>query len=425
MKVKGQVTSVEYVILGLVLIAVVLSGTSIFMVSGISVPGDLDERINSLTEGQADILEELGKVPEEEKYVIGVTTYPFTDPWVAALCGAGKWYAADHNFELKFVTGGIPFSAEKQVEETKTLIETTELDGYIYQDVSATLGREIADLLEEKGIPLITIDCPVDTSKQLMAIGGNPFEIGYTAGVELKKIIKNKFEPIGEVEGKILIVSDPPSCIVVEARNSGFKKVFEDCPGITIDRINAEYTPDEAKMALSTYLGAGKDFDFLFCPDGVLFLGVSEALKSEEVDMSEKAAITVDAHKQNLEIIGEGYMDLIVDHTPQYHIPVALKLMRDYLEGKPLPKIGDVLTPDTFDLTGNKHYGYDIWEHEDIFMPAEVVSYQEAIAGTVATELYEEDFPFLSFRMFIADSSNYDDPVIWSNYPVNWEEQIR
>ena len=379
----------------------------------------------SLVIGTGTIIGGSAAAAEKKTWLIGVANYPDIDEWSVAVYTCMKWYAEDHNIKLKRVTGGGQFTGEVQLKKSRVLLEVG-IDGLILQPTSPTTAKAIVDVAKEKGIPVIGYEYPTYSPDLVMHVGVSLYEMGKTAGEATRKLLIEKY---GKPKGTILVLEGNPANAAEHTRSVAFKTVFKDDPDVKLKSI---VTPiislEKAATAVGIWLAAGNDLDASWGATPGLSLGTIEALKKHGIDPSTKILVANDGEPLMLNYIRQGVLKACTDQPVPFYGPIALKYMVDYLEGRPLPKVGSTITfgdgPNQLNIKGKKHLGIDPWAYDkEAILPAHIVDW-----GTKSRLQIKEvgfTFPWFKTRVPLINKENVDLPAWWGNLPIDWAKAIR
>ncbi|MHA1687088.1 MAG: sugar ABC transporter substrate-binding protein [Candidatus Heimdallarchaeaceae archaeon] len=354
----------------------------------------------------------------EAKLRIGLITYPYVDAWCAAAFTTTRWYLEDHDCEVYQVVGSTDWTGLQQVKGGKALIDKG-VDGIILSCCEPQVTVELVRYAKEHGVPVACFDFAPDTSDILFFVGVSQYELGREGGLMVRRLLIQKF---GEANGTVLVLTMPPSRVFNKQREAGFKSVFENDANVNIVELMlpASGSLADAKKAVCSYLETGKDFDAAWSSTGGTNLGIVEALKAEGIDPATKILISTDAYPTVLDLIREGELSGSCDQPTAFYGAITAKYLIDYIEGKPIPKIGDVVTD--LDIAGDLHLGYDPWAYdEEVYLPIHVVDWLSNCGSWIATT-YNNTFPWYKVSVTLINETNVDLPSLWGNAPVNWAE---
>jgi ribose transport system substrate-binding protein len=179
----------------------------------------------------------------------------------------------------------------------------------------------IVDKAIEAGIPVVTVDADLPTSKRLAFVGTGNFNAGVTGGNKLADLIGGK--------GKVAIMTRPGQSNL-EERVAGYESALAAFPDIEIVQIaDTQSDPIVAAQAASTLLQKYPDLAGFACVEAAGGAGAATAVR--EADMVGKVKIiAMDRGNEVLEAIEEGVISAsIAQQTalmPYYAVQILYNL---------------------------------------------------------------------------------------------------
>jgi len=186
------------------------------------------------------------------------------------------------------------------------------------------------DAAVQQGIPVITIDSDVPTSKRLLFIGTNNYQAGLMGGKLLAKLTNGKAETV---------VYTIPSQPNLEERLHGYKDAFAEYPNIKIKQVidmkgDEGVTFDATKAAI-----ADKNKpDAFVCLEAIACKVVADVLNREH--MTGKAVIAMDTDRGTLDWIQKGMINATIAQKPFTMAYFGLSLLDDIHHSKTPPQSG-------------------------------------------------------------------------------------
>lgn len=157
--------------------------------------------------------------------------------------------------------------------------------------VSPNESEPITPIVEEafaSGIPVIVVDRKVNSSQYSAYVGGDNYEIGFTAGQYIKALLNKK--------GNLLEVWGLPGSSPAKDRHQGLLDALADSDIQIIDQIYGEWERDTAVSRTSEFILEKAEIlqntDLIFGHNDVMTIGAQ--LKLQEAGF-EKKAIGIDA----------------------------------------------------------------------------------------------------------------------------------
>lgn len=260
--------------------------------------------------------------------------------WVRCKKGAE---AAAKQFGVRLTFVGP--SAETEVDKQIDIIENLLTRGVDAIGVSPCDGKALVPVIEKavaKGVPVVTVDSDAKTNKRLAYIGTNNEKAGEIAGQVLAKLIKGR--------GKVLIIQGVPGAENLMQRVKGFKRAISKYPRI-------ELLPEQACQSDLTRaleitenaLRAHADLAGIFGVNAYGAPGAAQAVK-EAGKVGKVKIVGFDAIPTTLKYCAEGVVQAIIEQRPYRMGYLAVRYLKDALEGKKIPRMVDtgvdVITPE-------------------------------------------------------------------------------
>ena len=230
--------------------------------------------------------------PWKVAYVPTQIGQPVTLAWGKGLESVFKQY---ENVEYQAFDGQM--KAETQVSVLEDLIN----QGYnliVLQPVDAAALSAVVQKAESKGIPVITLNTPVQ-AKHTAVVQMADVEAGYAVGVEMCKQLNN--------EGNVAIIQSPPGASLGVNREKGFRKALaEKCPSVEIvGAQNGEWNKDKAIVIMNAFLQANDKLDGVFAVNDIMAEGAMVAAESAG-RLSEVKIWGANGQSSALKLIEEG-----------------------------------------------------------------------------------------------------------------------
>ncbi|MCS7254146.1 MAG: sugar-binding protein [Armatimonadota bacterium] len=258
-----------------------------------------------------------------------------------ARCKRGVMKAQEElGVRVDFIGPPSEVDVDKQVEIVENLISRG-VDGI---GISPCDGDALVPVIEKaiaKGIPVVTVDSDANTDKRLCYIGTDNRKAGRVAGEQMVKLLGGK--------GKVLIITGVPGAQNLMERVAGFKEVVSKHPGIKI--ISEQACQSDQVLALNiaeNALTADKDLAGIFGVNAFGAPGAAQAVESRGLAGKVKI-VGFDAMPDTLKFCADGVVQAIVEQRPYRMGYLAVKLLKDAIEGKKIPRVVDtgvdVITP--------------------------------------------------------------------------------
>ncbi len=260
--------------------------------------------------------------------------------WVRCKKGAE---AAAKQFGVKLTFIGP--SAETEVDKQIDIVENLITRGVDAIGISPCDGKALVPVIEKaiaKGIPVVTVDSDAKTDKRLAYIGTDNEKAGEIAAKELAKLMGGK--------GKVLIIQGVPGAENLMQRVKGFKRVIAKYPQIKI--VSEQACQSDQTKALDiteNALTAHPDLGGIFGVNAPGAPGAAQAVKAAGKTGKVKI-VGFDALPDTVRYCAEGVIQAIVEQRPYRMGYLAVRYLKEALEGKKIPRMVDtgvdIITPE-------------------------------------------------------------------------------
>ncbi len=260
--------------------------------------------------------------------------------WVRCKKGAE---AAAKQFGVKLTFIGP--SAETEVDKQIDIVENLITRGVDAIGISPCDGKALVPVIEKaiaKGITVVTVDSDAKTDKRLAYIGTDNEKAGEIAAKELAKLMGGK--------GKVLIIQGVPGAENLMQRVKGFKRVIAKYPQIKI--VSEQACQSDQTKALDiteNALTAHPDLGGIFGVNAPGAPGAAQAVKAAGKTGKVKI-VGFDALPDTVRYCAEGVIQAIVEQRPYRMGYLAVRYLKEALEGKKIPRMVDtgvdIITPE-------------------------------------------------------------------------------
>jgi len=260
--------------------------------------------------------------------------------WVRCKKGAE---AAAKQFGVKLTFIGP--SAETEVDKQIDIVENLITRGVDAIGISPCDGKALVPVIEKaiaKGIPVVTVDSDAKTNKRLAYIGTDNEKAGEIAAKELANLMGGK--------GKVLIIQGVPGAENLMQRVKGFKRVIAKYPQIKI--VSEQACQSDQTKALDiteNALTAHPDLGGIFGVNAPGAPGAAQAVKAAGKTGKVKI-VGFDALPDTVRYCAEGVIQAIVEQRPYRMGYLAVRYLKEALEGKKIPRMVDtgvdIITPE-------------------------------------------------------------------------------
>ena len=176
----------------------------------------------------------------------------------------------------------------------------------------------IVDKAIEAGIPVVTVDADLPTSKRIAFVGTGNFNAGVTGGKKLADLIGEK--------GKVAIMTKPGQSNL-EERVAGYKKALEAYPDIELVQIvDTQSDPVVAAQAASALFQKYPDLSGIACVESAGGSGAATAVR-EAGKAGAVKIVSMDRGNEILEAIEEGIISASIAQQTALMPYYAVKIM--------------------------------------------------------------------------------------------------
>jgi signal transduction histidine kinase/DNA-binding response OmpR family regulator len=221
----------------------------------------------------------------KKTYTIGFSQCVSNDAWRQAM-------QEEMNRELSFypefslVIKDAQGSNENQIRQVREFIN----EGVDLLIISPNESDPLTQVVEEvyqSGLPVIVVDRKISSNLYSSYIGGDNYEIGYTAGQYIKNLTKEK--------GKILEIWGLKGSSPARERHRGLLDALEGSSTSIVTQIDGEWEKDTARTRIKSHLTQNNypDFDLVFGHNDVMTIGAFEICR--DLGLNGKKFIGVDA----------------------------------------------------------------------------------------------------------------------------------
>ncbi len=229
---------------------------------------------------------------------------------VSALGGLDYFY--DHKLGMKLAgealgvqtdyIGPAEYDMTAMITALEQVLAKPNLKGLVvvgFEDVLVP----IIDKAVAKGIPVVTVDADLPTSRRIAFVGTGNFQAGYQGGKQLAVLLGGK--------GKVALLTKPGQSNLDE-RIRGYKTALADFPGIEIVQVvDTQSDPTIAAQVAAAVLERHKDLAGLACVEAAGGLGAATAVRERGLAGKVKI-VAMDRGNDILGLIGQGVIDATV-----------------------------------------------------------------------------------------------------------------
>lgn len=292
----------------------------------------------------------------------GQPFYPHTiwgmyGSWEDAYVQGGQFYARDH--DLSFENYNSRGEGSEQISHIQSFVQQ-DADGIVVGPVSATAPAGGVENAADEGIPVIACNSEIETDALSMSV-----YVGNEQACE--QVGEAIVDEIGG-EGTVINLQGDLSQSIGQERNQGFVNAVDDEDGIDVLEISANFNQEPAQEdTYSTLQSEDGEVDAIFAANGAMAQGAADALDSYGMDPGDVFIGCMDASPTVIGLFDDGWLQVGFAQPTQYYLPIALYYLEEVRENgeDALPEVGDEITTDDLEITGEEHLGTDIWAGQD------------------------------------------------------------
>lgn len=322
-----------------------------------------------------------GSGSSDETYDIGMVTMGMAQQGLYTQNLAGRWMVDNSDLSetinLQIANGEL--NPSKQTEDGLNFVNQG-VDALIIMPIDSNGARQIVEAAKEEDIPVMSYAITANHSDVDMYFSFNSVEAGRMAGERMVELLEEKN---GEPAGKVITSVWSPESTASQQRTRGFEEAIADYDIEDVTRVVSDATASDTQPKVYNALQSNPDIDAIYSNNQGSGLGAVQALdrfdRLHEKGHEDHVILTqVDGGPRINEHIRDGYVDFGADQTLHYYTPLAVSLLKDYLDsGKDpnaIPQVGDTIEDE--DLLPNPEvFDFHPWESE-YYQPVEITEYE-------------------------------------------------
>jgi len=240
---------------------------------------------------------------DEHYYLVATNTkLPY---WQAAKDGFLK-VAGQYRVKAEMV-GPDTYDAQAELSEFQRVAKLEKTSGILISAADASIMKDAIDRAIAAGVPVITIDSDVPTSKRVMFVGTNNYAAGQLGGREL----------VSRTNGKgNFVVFTMPGQLNLSERLKGYRDAFADHPGMKIvDTVDIKGDPRVAFDTANDLMTKKKnDIDGFICLEASAGQEVADVLNRDGI--KDKIVIAMDTNDETLNWVKKGAIAATIAQKP-------------------------------------------------------------------------------------------------------------
>lgn len=193
----------------------------------------------------------------------------------------------------------------------------------------AAVGERIDELVDE-GLPVVTFNNDIKSSKRLCFIGQDAINAGKTAGELMGKTLGG--------QGRVIVISGRVDMLHLSQRTEGFTSLIkEEFPDIELESMRAPHGVEgPLRRSMVSYFEKNKAVKGVFVPDGGIAGLIGRIIG--EAGRKDIKVVVFDLLGDTKDLIMEGIIDFAIDQNPFEQGYRAIKVLFDYIYAKREPE---------------------------------------------------------------------------------------
>lgn len=347
--------------------------------------------------------------PEAPKYTVAILPFHVGCLWFDPFTAGGKWYLESKG--CKVIVGNAEWDTKKMNSIMRTWAEDPDIDAVIV----APLGGEevLPGIRALKSAGKVVILTNNEAGYAPEATLSVEYDSAEACGGAAEKVVEMLIEKSGEPKGTVILGLGDVRTPEHVKRADGFRNVFQKYSGIEVHEIVTNMDAGVAITRGGDLLRTLPQVDAVISVGMLEFMGFVNALEREgmAVPKGEEGHIIcvgVDTAPEVLNpAIKEGIIDFAVDQPVLAYNAIAGCYLLKYLEEgeTALPEPGTTISASDINIkTQVPLEGWDLAVPSDAWAPAEAMDTEEEFGHV-----------WIKTNYVTVDSSNVDDPMLWSN----------
>ncbi|MDK2944213.1 MULTISPECIES: substrate-binding domain-containing protein [unclassified Mesotoga] len=255
---------------------------------------------------------------------IGVTTITLRHEFFQAIEAGIRDAAVLAGIEVE--TFDPDLSMEKQVAAMEDFIQK-KVDAIILIPIDVKGLIPVTTEAIEAGIPVVTVDMPVEVPGVITFVGTPNKQVGYELGLVAKEYIENELGG----KAKVAVVRWLESQIQIE-RTEGFMEALASMEGLTFVGEYQGYDRDQSFNAVSDLSMAHPDLDLIYAPAENSVVGAHAALETFGL-LDKMKIIGFDMTDEALRGLSDGSILAMAQQQPYLEGRIAVQALLTHIKG--------------------------------------------------------------------------------------------
>ena len=230
---------------------------------------------------------------------------------------------------------------EQQAQQAQDLLVTKPDVVVVKPADSGAIVPAIRQLNGAK-IPVLSLDVRADPGAETIChIQSDQVQLGGLGA----RYLANEFRKQGKI-GKVISIMGQLEIVLGRERQAGFEAEAAkntDALQMLDYKVEAKWVNEAAYQATKDGFIRYPDANAIFVMSDCMLVGVLQALKELDKlypigDPRHIAIASIDADENGIKAIRDGTLDVAVEHNAALHSDIGVRVIIDYLHGKPIPK---------------------------------------------------------------------------------------
>lgn len=293
---------------------------------------DLHNKVEEIVADSSSI--KTNHVSAQQKKVAAI--FDIDDPFWIPARKEGIKTAKALNYSIEFFA---PKDRENGVRDMQAALKdfvAREFNAIIISPIDAPEIQAVLKEAADKGIKIIFINSVFDNVPYASLIETNSIELGKNAAKVIKQLMNNQGEVFVNQWTDVKIAS-------IEKRADGFMEELRKNSNIKVHPVKVLSTPTEAQLTklLETLKKEHPNVKTFYCTNGAWGMALGEYIGKHHLDYE---IITTDLRADIAELIKKGYIKSAIAQRPFTWVTMALEMLTDVFNNKPVVKYTDTGT---------------------------------------------------------------------------------
>ena len=256
--------------------------------------------------------------PYQVAFMAGQVGIPF---YTSMECGA-RTAATEYNVDLNW-QGPTDWDMNKQLPFIEATLQL-EPQGWV---IAPTDGTTLIPIIEEqmaKGIPVVTVDAPLDVPVELQSIQSNHYAGGQAAATAITELTGGT--------GSYVVVGNTPGLPDIDARVAGFVDDMTAAGATVLPVLEPGTDSTKSANMVAAAIQANPDLTGIYVTHSAAAQGASAAIL-EAGKQGEIKLVAFDADPQQIRDLKDGVYDALIAQLPYEMGYQSVKLVADVLGG--------------------------------------------------------------------------------------------